>query len=197
MEHNSHLLGLIRSERDTLLKKNAKAKERLLDLTALRQEKVKLEQALEDVKKKAGEAEQSMSQLKQKNKELLEAQKRKVSAKTQASSAKGCPDCKAKEKETQSLEIKLARAEKETLEVKNEKMETILLQRDIEDRLRDRERDFQDRENQLKRNAAKDLHDLSASHQAEKQKLRKELQWKDMELIEERRGHEEHVRLTE
>ena len=38
----------------------------------------------------------------------------------------------------------LNRAEKETLEVKNEKMQAILEQRDIEDRLKDRERDFQD-----------------------------------------------------
>ena len=38
----------------------------------------------------------------------------------------------------------LNRAEKETLEVKNEKMRAILEQRDIEDRLKDRERDFQD-----------------------------------------------------
>ena len=40
----------------------------------------------------------------------------------------------------------LNKAEKETLEVKNEKMQAILEQRDIEERLRDRERDFYDRE---------------------------------------------------
>ena len=37
------MLSLIKSERDQLLKKNAKAKERLLDLDYLRKEKVTLE----------------------------------------------------------------------------------------------------------------------------------------------------------
>ena len=37
------MLSLIKSERDQLLKKNAKAKERLLDLENLRKEKVTLE----------------------------------------------------------------------------------------------------------------------------------------------------------
>jgi len=37
------LVALIRAERDQLLKKNAKAKERLLDLSTLRQDKVRLE----------------------------------------------------------------------------------------------------------------------------------------------------------
>ena len=37
------MLSLIKSERDQLLKKNAKAKERLLDLDHLRKEKVSLE----------------------------------------------------------------------------------------------------------------------------------------------------------
>ena len=46
----------------------------------------------------------------------------------------------------QNLLSKLNRAEKEALEVKNEKMEAILEQRNIEDRLRDREQDFGERE---------------------------------------------------
>ena len=42
--------------------------------------------------------------------------------------------------------VQLNKAEKETLEVKNEKMEAILKRRDIEDRLRERERNFLDQE---------------------------------------------------
>ena len=37
------MLSLIKSERDQLLKKNAKAKERLLDLEQLHKDKVQLE----------------------------------------------------------------------------------------------------------------------------------------------------------
>ena len=55
-----------------------------------------------------------------------------------------CSECKVKEKARLDLLEALNRAEKETLEVKNEKMQAILEQRDIEDRLKDRERDFQD-----------------------------------------------------
>ena len=43
------MLSLIKSERDQLLKKNAKAKERLLDLENLRKEKVNLEIRIEDL----------------------------------------------------------------------------------------------------------------------------------------------------
>ena len=43
-------------------------------------------------------------------------------------------------------------------------MQAILEQRDIEDRLKDRERDFQDREMQLKTNAANELKDFNISH---------------------------------
>ena len=89
------------------------------------------------------------------------------------------------------------RAEKETLEIKNEKMQAILEQRDIEDRLRDRERDFHDREMQLKANSANELKDLTISHQKEIQKLRTKLKFTELELMEERHGHEEHVKLTE
>ena len=61
---------LIRAERDSLLKKNAKAKERLRDLTSLRQEKVKLEQDFADLKKKFLENEKV---LKLKQKDLIDA----------------------------------------------------------------------------------------------------------------------------
>lgn len=64
---------LIRAERDSLIKKNAKAKERLRDLTVLRQEKVKLDQDFADLKKKLLETEKV---LKIKHKDLLDAQKR-------------------------------------------------------------------------------------------------------------------------
>ena len=77
---------LIRAERDSLLKKNAKAKERLRDLTALRQEKVKLEQDFADLKKKFLENEKV---LKLKQKDLIDAQKRK-SMSSSISSAKQC-----------------------------------------------------------------------------------------------------------
>jgi len=40
----------------------------------------------------------------------------------------------------------LNKAERDCLEAKNEKMQSILEQRDVEDRLRDLERDFKDRE---------------------------------------------------
>ena len=56
-----------------MLKKNAKAKERLLDLTSLRQEKIKLEQELNDQKKKLTESEHTTRVLKLKQKDLLEA----------------------------------------------------------------------------------------------------------------------------
>ena len=42
-QSNPQMLSLIKSERDQLLKKNAKAKERLLDLDQLRKDKVQLE----------------------------------------------------------------------------------------------------------------------------------------------------------
>ena len=80
------MLVLIRAERDSLLKKNAKAKERLRDLTALRQEKVKLEQDFADLKKKFLENEKV---LKLKQKDLIDAQKRK-SMSSSISSAKQC-----------------------------------------------------------------------------------------------------------
>ena len=77
---------LIRAERDSLLKKNAKAKERLRDLTVLRQEKVRLEQDFADLKKKFLENEKV---LKLKQKDLIDAQKRK-SMSSSISSAKQC-----------------------------------------------------------------------------------------------------------
>ena len=43
------MLSLIKSERDQLLKKYAKAKERLLDLDQLRKDKVQLEFTLKDI----------------------------------------------------------------------------------------------------------------------------------------------------
>ena len=43
------MLSLIKSERDQLLKKYAKAKERLLDLEQLRKDKVQLEFKLKDI----------------------------------------------------------------------------------------------------------------------------------------------------
>lgn len=98
------------------------------------------------MKKKATEAESSSRLLKQKNKELLEAQKRKTLKNGPAGAKNSCNECKNKEKEKQNLLSKLNRAEKEALEVKNEKMEAILEQRNIEDRLRDREQDFGERE---------------------------------------------------
>lgn len=75
-----------------------------------------------------------------------------------------CQECKVKEKARQELVAQLNKAERETLEVKNEKMLAILEQRDIEDRLRDREKDFQDKEMQLKTNAANELKDLTTNH---------------------------------
>ena len=112
---------LIRAERDSLLKKNAKAKERLRDLAALRQEKVRLEQDLADVRKKYLESEKV---LKLKQKDLLDAQKRNTNLSTtkNISLSKQCAQCKVKEKAKQELLERLNRAEKETLEIKNEKM---------------------------------------------------------------------------
>ena len=55
---------LIRAERDSLLKKNAQAKERLKDFTGLRKEKLKVEQELADQKKKLIEAENNIMVLK-------------------------------------------------------------------------------------------------------------------------------------
>jgi len=94
------------------------------------------------------------------------------------------------------LSVQLNRAEKETLEVKNEKMQAILEQRDIEDRLRDLERDFQDRELQFKTNAANSLRDLTISHQTELRRLKTQLKFIELELMEERHGHEEHLKFT-
>ena len=55
-------MALIKAERDQLLKKNAKAKERLLDLQLLRTEKAKCDQELADCKKKLKECELSLKQ---------------------------------------------------------------------------------------------------------------------------------------
>lgn len=86
---------LIRAERDSLLKKNAKAKERMRDLTALRQEKVKLEQDLADMRKKYQESEKV---LKLKQKDLLDAQKRNSLSASKSTANKQCAQCKVKEK---------------------------------------------------------------------------------------------------
>ena len=64
------MLVLIRAERDSLLKKNAQAKERLRDLNGLRKEKLKVEQELTDQKKKLTEAENNIMVLKLKQKDL-------------------------------------------------------------------------------------------------------------------------------
>ena len=78
-------------------------------------------------------------------------------------------------------------AEKETLEVKNEKMQEILKQRDVEDRLRDLERDFQDKEKQFKFTAANELKDLVAKHQQEieieTKDLKKKLKFLTLKMI--------------
>ena len=155
---------------------------------------MKLEQELADAKKKHIEVSNSLKVLQLKNKDLMDAAKRKVPKQV---NQKSCVECKNKEKARQDLLEQLNRAEKETLEVKNEKMQAILEQRDIEDRLRDRERDFHDKEIQLKTNAANELRDLNASHQKEVRKLRTMLKIKELELSEERLGHEEHIKLTD
>ena len=64
------MLALIRAERDSLLKKNAQAKERLRDLNGLRKEKLKVEQELVDQKKKLAESENNIMVLKLKQKDL-------------------------------------------------------------------------------------------------------------------------------
>ena len=81
-----------------MLKKNAKAKERLRDLAALRQEKVRLEQDLADVRKKYLESEKV---LKLKQKDLIDAQKRNtnnLSTTKNTTISKQCAQCKVKEK---------------------------------------------------------------------------------------------------
>ena len=92
--------------------------------------------------------------------------------------------------------IQLNKAEKETLEVKNEKMEAIIKRRDIEDHLRDCERDFLDREMQLRNEMAMSIRDLTNIHQTELRKLKTQFQIIELELMEERHGHEEHVKCT-
>ena len=81
-----------------MLKKNAKAKERLRDLAALRQEKVRLEQDLADVRKKYLESEKV---LKLKQKDLVDAQKRNtnnLSTTKNTTISKQCAQYKVKEK---------------------------------------------------------------------------------------------------
>ena len=60
------MLSLIKSERDQLLKKNAKAKERLLDLEQLRKDKVQLEQTIQDISKSLKEKEEKIKEYKAK-----------------------------------------------------------------------------------------------------------------------------------
>ena len=50
---------------------------------------------------------------------------------------------------------------------------------------------------QLKTNAANELKDLTANHQKELRKLRTQVKFMEIELLEEKHGHEEHVNLTE
>jgi len=76
-------------------------------------------------------------------------------------------------------------------------MQAILESRDIEDRLRDLEHDSKDREMQLKGTAANELKDLTSTHQKELRKLRTSIKFLELELLEERHGHEEHVKMTE
>ena len=85
---------------------------------------------------------------------------------------------------------KLNKAEKETLEAKNEKMQAILEQRDIEDRLRDLEHDAKEKEIYIKTSAASELKELAFQHQKELRKIRKDFKYLEIELLEERFGHE-------
>ena len=87
-----------------------------------------------------------------------------VSAKQPSNQTKTCAECKVKEKSRQGLLEQLNRAERETLEAKNEKMQAILESRTVEDRLRDLQRDAKDKEVQLKTNAANELQQLASSH---------------------------------
>lgn len=164
---------------------------------------MKAEQQLADTKKKLTEAESSVRALRARQKELLDAQKRARPASsagktTPAKAApQSCAECKAKDKARQEMQEQLSKAEKEILEAKNEKMQAILEQRDVEDRLRDLERDSKDRELQLKTTAANELKDLTANHSKEIKKLKTQLRFAELELMEERHGNEEHVKMTE
>ena len=116
------------------------------------------------MKKKLLESENNIRVLKLKQKDLMDAQKKTKASTLKPIGKQQCMECKNKDKLKQELIDQLNKAERETLEVKNEKMAIQLEQRDIEDRLRDLERDFHDKEMQLKLNSANELRDLTNNH---------------------------------
>ena len=62
------MLSLIKSERDQLLKKNAKAKERLLDLDNLRKEKLELQGTIAELQRQLKEKADKLKEFKQRDK---------------------------------------------------------------------------------------------------------------------------------
>ena len=122
------MLSLIRAERDQLLKKYSKAKERLLDLDQLKKDKVELEFKLKDMTSQLIEKADKI-------KELTTAAE--VVRKSSKSKPLDCGQCKAHEQKKNELILELSKAEKAVLEIKNEKMVILLEKKDVEEKLRD------------------------------------------------------------
>ena len=145
---NSQMLSLIKSERDQLLKKNAKAKERLLDLDNLRKERVTQEATIKDLQR----------QLKEKTDKIKEFKtKEKSGNKSTKNGLLDCSQCKVHEKARADLALELSKSEKQTLEARNEKMMVMLESKNIEDRLKERDQEFKDERNLLKQQALNEL----------------------------------------
>ena len=70
-----------------------------------------------------------------------------------------CAQCKTHERARTELNLELSKAEKLTLEARNEKMVALLEQKNIEERLKEREAEFAEKERQLKQHA---MHELKA-----------------------------------
>lgn len=122
------MLSLIKSERDQLLKKYAKAKERLLDLEQLKKEKVQMEDRLKDMTNQLIEKADKIKQ--------LEANA-EAARKSSDSTSIQCAQCKVHEKARTDLTLELSKAEKAILQARNEKMIIQLQQKDMDEQIRE------------------------------------------------------------
>ena len=70
---------------------------------------------------------------------------------------KECAQCKVNDAARTELTLELSKAEKATLEARNEKMMALLEQKNIEERLNQRESEFSEREMQIKQQTLNEL----------------------------------------
>ena len=92
--------------------------------------------------------------------------------------------------------LELSKAEKSVLEIKNEKMTILLEKKDVDEKLRDQNREIAEKEASTKQLALTEMKQLQANYEKQLKKLRFELDLARVELYEERKGQEENQRIT-